>query len=116
MGIFIRVLGLKDKEMEKVYISRKIQIHIIKEIGKMGKNKVMEFRRFLINSFMKENSIKMPKMDLEFKSMQIMTFIKDIIKTENLTDRANIFGLMDQFIQAISYKTKDLDSVDGYQV
>lgn len=116
MEIYIKGLGWEDRDKEKGYFMKRVQIHIIKEIGKMAKNMGVGYKKLMTNNFMTESLIRIWKVVWVSSFFQTEIFMKGVIKTVNLMVKVNIFGQMDQYIQEILSKDNDKVSVDGYLV
>lgn len=98
--------------MVKAHILRKRLILFMKGSGSTIKEMEMEYTNFQIHSFMKGVSKTLKNQVKVSNSSQMATFILENIRMGNLKVKANIFGLMDQFILAplLEEKEKVLES------
>lgn len=85
-------------------------------IGRQEKNKGKGYIKSVINNFIQELFKILLKRDKDFNYLEMEISTKDVIKTVNLMEKVNTFGLMDQLMWAILLMDRDQGMENGYQV
>jgi len=114
METYMRESGPIVKDKDTVNTMIKLNVVIMRVIGKMVKNRVSLIMS-IIKIYMKASSITMLNVDLVSNFLKMVISILANIRMENFMVKESIFGKMEPIILGILVEDTSMDVEDGNQ-